>query len=110
LTARTLGRPTLRGFARTGLRVRVQCPARCRAVIRLIVSRRLARRLGTDRTIARVDRTVSTTGSMTVRLRPSRFAASRILRLRRLSATLRLDAIDSRGTRRHAVQNVTLVG
>ena len=83
LVGRLSGATTLRTLVRQGLRVRVQCPAACRASVRLTVSRSLARRLRTETTLARGARRLSSAG--TVRLRPPRRAVGR--RLLRRSRT-----------------------
>jgi hypothetical protein len=107
LAGRITGARTLRTLARQGLRVRVQCPAACRASVRLTVSRRLARSLETETTLARGARRLSSAG--TVRLRPPRRAvARRLLRRSRLTATLRVVATQTGGETLRLQQRVTL--
>jgi hypothetical protein len=90
-----------------GLRVRVQCPAACRASVRLTVSRSLARRLRTETTLARGSRRLSSAG--TVRLRPPRRAVGRrLLRRSRLAATLRVVATQSGGETLRFQERITL--
>jgi hypothetical protein len=108
VTARGVGRPSLRAFVRTGLRVRVGCPAGCRVSVRIVVSRQSARRLHAGRTIARVRRTISAGAPVTLRLRPPRRVVRNMRHLKRLRAVLRVDATDATGAASHTRERVVL--
>jgi hypothetical protein len=92
LRGRIVAGRTLRGFALDGMRVRVECPGRSRASVRVVISRRAARRLGLPRTLARGSHRLDSAGAAVVRVRPSLRVARRLLKVRRLDASLRIRA------------------
>jgi len=106
---RVLGDRRLRTFARRGLRVRVTCPARCRATVRVTVSRRSARRLRSPRTLVRGSRRTSRAGAFTLTLRPRERTVARLLRVARLDMTVRLGLVEADGTVRRVTRRVTLL-
>jgi hypothetical protein len=104
--AHVRGARTLRALARSGLRVAVTCPARCRATVRLRVSRRIAGRLGA-RTLARRSVRLAAAGTAVVRLRPRPRVARGLRAMRRLELAVRTE-VRSAGDVRRLSRTVTL--
>ncbi len=95
---RLSGKRSLRAFARDGLKASIQCPSSCRAVVRLVVSRRDARQLRSSRVLARRSARVAAGAATPVRLRPPERSVSRLLRRSRLDVTLSVAFTDADGT------------
>lgn len=109
LTGRIVGRHPLRDLRGRGLLLRVDCaPGPCRIGATLAISRRTARRLGTGRKIARARARSAQAGAVALRMRPARSVIRRLSKVRRLKATLRLEATDAGGVVRRSTTQLQL--
>jgi hypothetical protein len=87
--ARAVRGQTLESFLRRGLRVRVTCPRACRVKLRILVSRRIARRLGLDKAIvARGTARRTRAGRVTAVIRADRTTRRALRTIRRLPLTV----------------------
>lgn len=106
---RISGSRSLRSFARRGLGASIRCPSSCRAVARLMISRRDARHLRSSRALARRTARLRARTSATVRLRPPEKLVRRLLRRSRLDVTLQVEIVDADGTVRRMERRATLL-
>jgi hypothetical protein len=77
---------------RSGLKVRVSCPAACTIQARLIADKRLARklRLPRSRQLAGARKSLQSAGTATLTLKVARKARRRFGRMRKATVTLRV--------------------
>lgn len=85
-----LSKLSIKRIARSGLRIRVACPAACKVSANLTTARALARtlRLGSSRRLASGRKTLLAAGNATVTLKVSRKAVRRFRRLRKATVQL----------------------
>lgn len=94
---------SLRRTLRSGYRIRVRCRARCTLSATLLLGRGDARKLGLGKKTTRIGATrVKAVAGKTVwlRLKPTRKAARRLKRLRRVELTVALVVTDASGSTR----------
>jgi hypothetical protein len=104
----TVPRQRLRAVAGRGLRYRVRCSERCRGTVRLLLSRKAARRLGLPRLLAesRVRAPELRTATLRVRLRAA--VRGRLSSVTTVTARLEVDVADDSGNHKKAARKARL--
>jgi Thrombospondin type 3 repeat len=111
LVARVARRHRL-AAVRAGLVVKLRCSEACGSTVELMVSRRLARRVGLRRTrvLASGSARLQAAGTTYAFVRFDRRATRKLFRMRRLSSRLVVVAVDRGGNRRSLSRRVSLIG